>query len=48
MMTQILLALLPHVIAFIAGWLLPSPLTKVMNAEKKASAGNPSDLDRLP
>lgn len=44
--------MLAPIVALIMGWLAPSPLQKataapaeVENAEKKADAGDPSDLD---
>lgn len=49
--------ILTPLVAFLAGWLFPSPIQKAINdqgkvhdAERKAtdSAGNVSDLDNLP
>lgn len=54
-MKGLLLELIPQLLAFLLGFILPSPVEKVLkrqkdvlDAEKKADAGDPSDLDKLP
>lgn len=53
----ILKPLLAPLVAFLAGWLFPSPLQKAINAQgavhdaeikASTSSGDVSDLDRLP